>query len=40
MKFIDQVMFGASGTARASGLSRFNRLRDLIRRFNSRLWTH
>ena len=35
MKSIDQVMFGASGTARASGLSRFSRLRGLIRRFSS-----
>ena len=30
-----EVMFGASGTASASGLSRFNRLRGLIRRFSS-----
>jgi hypothetical protein len=28
-------MFGASGTIRASGLSRFNRLRGLILKFNS-----
>jgi len=32
---IDQVTFGASGTANASGLSRFRRLRGLMRRFNS-----
>jgi hypothetical protein len=32
---IDHVMFGASGTANASGLSRFRRLRGLMRRFNS-----
>jgi hypothetical protein len=30
---IDQTRFGASGTASASGLSRFNRLRGLILRF-------
>ena len=35
MKSIDQVMLGASGTAKASGLSRFSRLRGLIRRFSS-----
>ena len=35
MKSIDQLTFGASGTASASGLSRFNRLRGLIRRFRS-----
>jgi transposase InsO family protein len=32
MKSIDQVMSGASGTASASGLFRFNRLPGLIRR--------
>ena len=32
---IDHVMFGATGMARASGLSRFSRLRGLISRFNS-----
>lgn len=31
MKSIDQVTFGASGTASASGLSRFNRFRGLNR---------
>ncbi len=35
MKSIDQVMLGASGTPRVSGLSRFDRFRGLIRRFNS-----
>ena len=35
MKSMDQVRFGASGTANASGLSRFNRLRGLMRRFSS-----
>lgn len=35
MKSINQVMLGASGTANASGLSRFNRLRGLMRRFSS-----
>ena len=35
MKSIDQVTFGASGTASASGLSRFNRLRGLMRKFSS-----
>ena len=35
MKSMDQVMFGASGTASTSGLSRFSRLRGLIRRFSS-----
>ena len=35
MKSMDQVMLGDSGTARASGLSRFSRLRGLIRRFSS-----
>lgn len=29
-----KVMFGASGTAKASGLSRFRRLRGSMRRFN------
>ena len=32
---IDQVMLGASGAASASGLSRFSRLRGLIRSFSS-----
>ena len=35
MKSIDQVILRASGTASASGLSRFSRLRGLIRRFSS-----
>ena len=35
MKSMDQVRLGASGTANASGLSRFNRLRGLMRRFSS-----
>lgn len=35
MKSIDQTMFGVSGAAKASGFSRFSRLRGLIRRFNS-----
>ncbi len=35
MKSVDQVMFGASGTAKASGFSRFSRLRGLMRRFSS-----
>ena len=35
MKSIDHVMFGAPGTANASGLSRFNRLRGSMRRFSS-----
>jgi hypothetical protein len=35
MKSIDQVTFGASGTASASGLSSFNRFRGLIRKFSS-----
>ncbi len=35
MKSTDQVMFGASGTAKASGLSRLSHLRYLIRRFIS-----
>jgi hypothetical protein len=34
MKSIDQTRFGASGTVKASGLSRFKRLRGLILRFN------
>jgi hypothetical protein len=34
---IDHVMFGASGTARASGSSRVTRFRGLIRRFNASL---
>lgn len=36
MKSINQVMLGASDTAKASGLSRFSRLRGLIRRFSSK----
>lgn len=35
MKSMDQVMFGASSTASASGFYRFSRLRGLIRRFSS-----
>ncbi|MNT58135.1 hypothetical protein D3C72_1955530 [compost metagenome] len=35
MKSIDQTRFGFSGTARASGFSRFNRLRGLILRLSS-----
>lgn len=35
MKTIGQVMLGASGTATASGLSRFSRLWGLTRRVNS-----
>ncbi len=35
METMEQTMFGASGTVRASGLSRFNRLRGLILKFNS-----
>lgn len=34
IKSIDHVMFGASGTANASSLSRFRRLRGLMRRIN------
>lgn len=34
MKSIDQVMLGGPGTASTSGLSRFKRLRGLIRRFS------
>jgi len=37
MKFIDQVILCASGAASASGLSRFNRLRGLMRKFSSSL---
>jgi hypothetical protein len=32
---MDQTMLGASGVANRSGLSRFNRLRGLMRRFRS-----
>lgn len=35
MKSINQVMLSASGAARASGLSRFSRVRGMIRSFNS-----
>ena len=35
MKSIDQVVLRATGTASASGLSRFSRFRGLIRRFSS-----
>ena len=35
MKSEGEVILGASGTAKAPGLSRFSRLRGLIRRFNS-----
>ena len=35
MKSIDYATCGISGTARAPGTSRFNRLRGLIRRLSS-----
>ncbi len=35
MKSMDQTSFTPSGTFKASGLSRFSRLRGLIRRFSS-----